>query len=158
MGASWAYLPFQFSDKLMLARTQDMFALWAVPEDTRPENQDSTEVQEEFFRNAHYLRMQGSTIETYVWMHYAQSLGYATGSLEDSYRFARDRLLPLDKDMGMLSLKHTPLFDLHYRPMVTPSQSWWEEIHTDFEGTTSHLRQIESAHWTIAQFFQNKVG
>jgi len=43
-------------------------------------------------------------------------------------------------------------------PMVVPSPEWWEEISIDFEGSASHLRQIKFTHWTVANFFQNKVG
>ena len=36
LGASWQYMPFHFSEKAMIARTEDMLALWSLPEDPRP--------------------------------------------------------------------------------------------------------------------------
>lgn len=156
LGASWTYIPFHFSDKFMVARAHDMKELWSLPElEDRPEDEAPTVT---LVSDHHFLELRRLSFESRLWGHYATRHGYPVETLEHAYKFARDRLIPLEPDLSMFSLKHLPLFNLKLINRLTPSIEWWEEMNTDWEGTVSHLNSLGHSHWTARDFMRNKVG
>lgn len=153
LGTSWAYIPFHFSEKVLISRTEDMVDLWKVPMDFRPASFFQMDHQ-----NTHFLEFRHVSYENYVWTHYARSLGYAADTLEDAYRFARDKLVPFDKDLDVVGLKHYSLFEARFRPMFSPPLSWWDEMNRDFDSTMDRLSEIAASDMTSADFFQNRLG
>lgn len=151
LGPSWAYLPFHFSDKLIVSRAEDMVQFWSMPFDERPASAFSVDP------SAHFLEFRDRTFEHYIWTHHARSMGYPTETLEDSYRFAHARLLPIDKDASMLSLRHFSLFDMRFQKRLTHSLESWEESMSDIETTAERMRQISASPRNIADLFRNNV-
>ncbi|WCM88964.1 WavE lipopolysaccharide synthesis family protein [Acidovorax sp. NCPPB 3576] len=156
--ASWAYMPFHFSDKLMIARAEDMAQLWSMPEDLRGAESFPASLADPAFLNMPFLDFRHLSYESSLWMHYAQTLGYPADTLEDAYRFARDRLMEIDSDTHMFSIKHVPLFNLKLRPMLEPSLGWWREMQGDFEGTLEQLRNVSASGMAMGDFFARRVG
>jgi hypothetical protein len=156
--ASWAYIPFHFSDKLMVCRTEDMVQLWSLPEDERGAESFPGALTESEFLKMNFLDFRHYSWEARLWSTYAKKIGYSAESLEDAYRFARDQLIELDSDLQMFSIKHIPLFNLKIRTMLVPSQDWWQEVHSDFDGALGHLRTISASGMTMADFLAKRVG
>lgn len=159
LAASWAYVPFHFSDKLMIGRTEDIAALWSLPEDPRGKADfPPPGLTDPRLLAQNFLDYRLISWESYLWSHHARRLGYAADTLEDAYRFARDRLLEVDSDTAMFSIKHVPMFNLKLRPMLEPSLEWWKEMNSDFEGTLDHLRRVSASGATLQDFFAKRVG
>ncbi|QHI97962.1 hypothetical protein GT347_08125 [Xylophilus rhododendri] len=159
LAASWAYVPFHFSDKLMLCRTEDMVALWSLPEDPRGKADfPPAGLTDPGLLGWNFLDYRHISWESRLWGSHARQLGYPADTLEDAYRFARDRLLELDSDSHMFSIKHVPMFNLKLRPMLEPTVEWWKEMQSDFDGTLDHLRQVSSSGMTLQDFFAKRVG
>lgn len=156
--ASWAYMPFHFSDKLMISRAEDMAELWSMPEDPRGAEDFPKSLADPAFLAMPFQEFRHLSYESSLWTSYARKLGYRADTLEDAYRFARDRLVEIDSDTHMFSIKHVPLFNLRLRPMLEPSIGWWHEMQRDFEGTLEHIRSVSSAEMTMADFFARRVG
>ncbi len=156
--ASWAYMPFHFSDKLMVCRAEDMAQLWSLPEDPRGPDDFPPSLSNSEFLGTPFLDFRHVSWESNLWSTYARKLGYATDTLEDAYRFARERLIEIDSDMRMFSIKHIPLFNLRLRPMLEPSREWWQEVYGDFDNAMEHVRSVSASGMTMADFFARRVG
>lgn len=156
--ASWAYVPFHFSDKLMIGRAEDVAALWDLPEDPRGADEFPVSLSDPTFLSMPFVDFRKVSFEALVWGSYARRLGYAADTLEDAYRFARDKLIELDTDTWMFSIKHVPLFNLKLQPMLTPSVGFWHEMQRDFDGTMEHIRSVSGSGMTMADFFARRPG
>jgi len=156
--ASWAYIPFHFSDKLMVCRTEDMAQLWSLPEDESSTEGFPRSLTDPDFLQKNFLELRKFSWESRLWTNYAEQLGYATDTLEDAYRFARDRLVEIDSDLQLFSIKHIHLFNLKFRPMLTPSLDWWQEMNQDFDGALEHLQRVSESGMSIADFFAKRIG
>jgi len=151
--AGWQYIPFHFSEKLMLARTEDMLQLWSVPEDERtgaqlpPSNPDG-----------HFQQLANRTAEAFIWKNYAKELGFPTDSLKDSYSFARLKLEAINPYLQWFSFKFIPVFSILRDTRMNFSEERWNEILHDIETSNEVAEDISRLDMTERDFWQRKIG
>lgn len=151
--AGWQYMPFHFSEKIMLGRTKDMLQLWTPPEDER----DHTEIPSVHSED-HFQKLNNRSGEVYIWKNYAQKLGFATDSLADSYHFARQNLQAINTHMQWLSFKFIPIFNIYKDTSMIFSEERWNEMLYNPEYSENLAREISSLNMTVRDFWQKKVG
>lgn len=66
----------------MIARTEDMLALWSLPEDPRPADWAADELSDrlELSPERHYQELSQYTFESALWRDYARRLGFPVES------------------------------------------------------------------------------
>lgn len=160
LGASWQHVPFHFSEKAMLSRTEDMLALWSQPEDSRLPNYADDVLSHTFELppDRHFQDLQHYTMESALWKGYAQHLGFPTETLTDSYRFARSRLLALEPHLSWLSLKFTPLFNLSLDTDYSFSPESWNRLFSDSEDAMQRAEAVSRLDMNSHDYWQRKVG
>lgn len=149
---SWRYVPFHFGDRLLIARPDDMAALWSTPEDTRPASDIDAKGDEP------YQNIRNAAFESYLWAYYARTLGYATDGLPESYRFAAERLVAIDDHANLLSIKHLPLFNFNLDTSVVGTPRWFDEMRGNLESALIDAREIDAEGFTVNDHFAFRVG
>ncbi|WP_343740671.1 WavE lipopolysaccharide synthesis family protein [Delftia tsuruhatensis] len=149
--SGWRHVPFHFSEKTMLARTEDMVRLWSVPEDRL------SEADIEHSAGMHFQKLADVTMESYLWKSYARSLGFAAETLKDSYRFAHDRLLPINSRLDWFSYKFIPLFNVKMASEMCFRQSDWDEMMQDQEFALQRASDISALDVSVREFWQRKI-
>jgi hypothetical protein len=135
----------------MLARTEDMVRLWSVPEDRL------SEADIEHSAGMHFQKLADVTMESYLWKSYARSLGFAAETLKDSYRFAHDRLLPINSRLDWFSYKFIPLFNVKMASEMCFRQSDWDEMMQDQEFALQRASDISALDVSVREFWQRKI-
>ncbi|HBO0857340.1 TPA: hypothetical protein RQ911_000724 [Pseudomonas aeruginosa] len=160
LGASWQYMPFHFSEKAMIARTEDMLALWSLPEDPRPADWAADELSDrlELSPERHYQELSQYTFESALWRDYARRLGFPVESLADSYRFAQARLLALEPYMSWYSLKFTALFNLERDTFYSFSAESWNRLFSDSDGALLRAEAASRLAMNSRDFWRGRVG
>lgn len=151
--AGWQYIPFHFSEKIMLARTKDMLQLWSVPEDGRVRAELPTSNPD-----GHFQQLANRTGESYIWRSYASSLGYPVHGLKDSYDFARKRLKALNPYLQWFSFKFIPMFSIYQDTRMNFSEERWDEILHDSEAADKLAESISRLDMSERDFWQRKIG
>jgi hypothetical protein len=154
LGASLKHIPFHFSDKYMIARTEDMLELWSLDEDPRTQAEVSATVRD----SDHFLNLHKGCWESRLWSSFAAKRGFATNDLSDSYRFAHSSLVPLEPDASMLSLKHLPMFNIQLDKGYQIDTEWWSNMQDDIDGTVEHAKLISNLNVTVSEYWRSKVG
>lgn len=138
----------------MLSRSEDMLALWSIPEDNRPSDDPSLHVSPDM----HYSQFVRLSNENYVWSSYAAILGIPNSTLEDSLNFMRAKLIPLEPELDTFSLKYIPLFSMEYDNNVIPDKQWWNSLINNFDHELDRSLAIFGSHSTISDHFTRKIG
>lgn len=149
--SGWRHVPFHFSEKTMLARTTDMLKLWSLEEDCL------SEADIEQSGDMHFHTLANVTMESYLWKSYARNLGFPAESLEDSYRFAHDRLLSLNSRLDWFSFKFIPLFNVKMDSDLCFKQSDWDEMMQDKEFALQRAREISALDVSVQDFWRRKI-
>lgn len=146
-------IPFHFTEKAMLSRTEDMCRLWGLEEDPRLAGHHDFDIAPD----DSFLKLRGVYPESALWMSYAQRLGYQTETLVHSYEFARDRLLALEPDLSWYSIKQITLFNMvRNDPVFSPAN--WTRLFTDFDEMCLRAETVSHSGLTINDLHQNRVG
>ncbi|WP_244665562.1 WavE lipopolysaccharide synthesis family protein [Xanthomonas phaseoli] len=153
-------IPFHFTEKTMLGRTQDMLALWSIPEDPRPANYADAEFSpmNELTPNRHFQEISQYTFESFLWENYARRLGFPSETLVDSYRFAQSRLLALEPHLSWSSLKFTPLFNVARDTSYGFSMDLWKRLFTDSDAVLEAAEAVSRLNLNSTDFWQGRVG
>jgi hypothetical protein len=151
-GASWRYVPFHFADRFLISRPDDMVALWSTPEDMRSASEIHAQGDEPF------QHIRNAAFECYLWAYYARTLNYATDGLADSFRFAAERLIAMDEQVSMLSIKHAPLFNFNINTGIVGTPRWYEEVRGNLENALLDAHEIDRAGFTVNDHFGLRIG
>lgn len=154
MGWSWKNVPFHISEAFMVARSEDMAALWNIDEDPRQENDPIINVSQD----EHHTELARSSNESYVWSNFAKNLNLPNSSIEDHLNFMRSKLIPLEPDLRTYSLKYIPIFSLDYENHLSPDRKWWDKLITDFDYTRHKAQEISRRNTNVNDHFSNKIG
>lgn len=148
------YIPFHFSEKLMMARAEDMLKLWSIPEDTRALTSLPKHNPQD-----HFQKISEKAAECYIWKNYARELGYPTKDLLDSYNFAREKLTPINNHLDWYSLKSLPIFNFQIDTKHNfSSVEQWIEIIKNSDLSKEIASEISSLRMTEEDFWKKKVG
>lgn len=150
--SSWKQIPFHFSERFLVSRTQDMCELWALPEDLR----GASEIQHR--TDEPYQQIQKAAVECLLWQSLARKWGEPARDLADGYRFAAKHLLPMDEYADVLSLKSVPLFNLTLNKGFVGTPAWWREVYADLPSAMRQAHEESAQDFTIAEFFSGRVG
>ncbi|MCS8639648.1 hypothetical protein N1F67_18970, partial [Pseudomonas aeruginosa] len=143
-----------------IARTEDMLALWSLPEDPRPADWAADELSDrlELSPERHYQELSQYTFESALWRDYARRLGFPVESLADSYRFAQARLLALEPYMSWYSLKFTALFNLERDTFYSFSAESWNRLFSDSDGALLRAEAASRLAMNSRDFWRGRVG
>ncbi|MFA1288081.1 hypothetical protein ACDJ03_09745 [Xanthomonas axonopodis pv. nakataecorchori] len=160
LAASWQHMPFHFSEKAMLGRTDDMVALWSTLEDPRPASYADDELSPtlELAPERHFQELSQYTFESSLWRDYARRLGFPTDTLADGYRFAQSRLLALEPHMSWSSLKFVPLFNVVRDTSYSFSMDSWNRLLTDPEAALEAAEAVSRLALNSTDFWQGRAG
>lgn len=150
--SSWKQMPFHFSERFLVARAQDMRALWSVPEDPR------TAAELDYQLHAHYQQLRKGAVESLLWESYARRLGEPCDDLADGYAFAARHLLPVDEYADVLTLKNIPLFNLTVNKGFVGTPDYWREVYADLPSALRQAREESAQNLSGAEFFAGRVG
>ena len=153
-GNGWKHIPFHFSDMLMIARSEDLLALWSCPEDLRPHDHPDFQLAP----GDGYQNIRRVAPESYIWECYAQSLGRQSKTLVDSYAFAKEFIVPLHDSFGHILMKYLPMFQINLDRGFHADLDWWSHIKNDFHVASRHARRLELSNFTVADFYKARVG
>jgi hypothetical protein len=154
MGWTMRNMPFQISEAFMVSRSEDMLALWSIPEDNRPSDDPSLHVSPDM----HYSQFVRLSNENYVWSSYAAILGIPNSTLEDSLNFMRAKLIPLEPELETFSLKYISLFSMEYDNNAIPDKQWWNNLINNFDHELDRSLAIFGSRSTIGDHFTRKIG
>jgi hypothetical protein len=160
LGAGFRNIPFLFTEKAMLGRTQDMLALWSMPEDPRPANyaDDEFSPMNELAPNRHFQQLSQYAFESSLWKNYARELGFPAETLVDSYRFAKSRLLALEPHVSWTSLKLVSLFNVARDNSYGFSMDLWNRLFTDTDAVLEAAEAVSRLELNSTDFWQGRVG
>ncbi len=160
LAGGWRNIPFHFTEKAMLGRTQDMLALWSMPEDPRPANyaDDELSPMNELAPNRHFQELSQYAFESSLWKDYARRLGFPAETLADSYRFAQSRLLALEPHLSWSSLKFVPLFNVARDNSYGFSMDLWNRLFTDSDAVLEAAEAVSRLDLNSTDFWQGRVG
>ncbi|WP_152987129.1 hypothetical protein [Stutzerimonas nitrititolerans] len=150
----WHHLPFMFNEKVMVGWTEDLLGFWSMAEDMRPnDHQDfCVEGQENF------LELRRAVPESLLWESYASRLDLPTKTLEDSYRFAREYILPLEPMLCGVSLKFAPLFSIYANRNFGSSIDDWERVALLSGLSLDYASSLDVLDMTVDDFWAHRVG
>ncbi|USJ00564.1 WavE lipopolysaccharide synthesis family protein [Xanthomonas prunicola] len=160
LGGGFRNIPFLFTEKAMLGRTQDMLALWSMPEDPRSANyaDDELSPMNELAPNRHFQQISQYAFESSLWKDYARRLGFPAKTLVDSYRFAQSRLLALEPHMSWTSLKLVSLFNVARDNSYGFSLDLWNRLFTDSDAVLEAAEAVSRLELNSTDFWQGRVG
>ncbi|PPU25984.1 WavE lipopolysaccharide synthesis family protein [Xanthomonas arboricola] len=160
LAAAWQHMPFHFTEKAMLGRTDDMLALWSMPEDPRPASYADEELSPmlELAPERHFQDLSHYTFESSLWKDYARRLGFPAETLVDSYRFAQARLLALEPHLSWSSLKFVPLFNVARDNSYGFSMDLWNRLFTDSDAVLEAAEAVSRLDLNSTDFWQGRVG
>ncbi|AVS75903.1 WavE lipopolysaccharide synthesis family protein [Paracidovorax cattleyae] len=150
--SSWKQIPFHFSERFLVSRTEDMCALWSLPEDMRGPDQIRHRTDE------HYQQIQKAAVECLLWQSLARQWNEPARDLADGYRFAANHLVPMDEYADVLSFKNIPLFNLTLNKGFVGTPDWWREVYADLPSAMRQADAESAQEFTIAEFFAGRVG
>lgn len=154
MGWSWKHVPFHISDAFMVARSEEMAALWSIDEDQRLDEDPGVLISPEM----HHLELARNTNECYVWSNFAKTLGAPTSTIEDYLNFMRKKLIPVDPDLRTYPLKYVPVFSLDFNGGLSPDKNWWNDLNHNFDYLKHKAQEISRFNFSINDHYSNRVG
>jgi hypothetical protein len=160
LAASWQHIPFHFSEKAMLARTEDMLALWSMAEDPRPANYADGELSPtlELAPQRHFQELSQYTFEASLWRDYARRLGVAADTLVDGYRFAQARLLALEPHLSWSSLKFVALFNVLRDTGYSFSMESWNRLISDGDAALERAEAVSQLQINSTDYWRGRAG
>ncbi|PPT97879.1 WavE lipopolysaccharide synthesis family protein [Xanthomonas arboricola] len=160
LAAAWQHMPFHFTEKAMLGRTEDMLALWSMPEDPRPASYADDELSPtlELAPGRHFQDLSHYTFESSLWRDYARRIGFPAETLVDSYGFAKSRLLALEPQLSWSSLKFVPLFNVARDTNYGFSLDLWNRLFTDTDAVLEAAEAVSRLGLNSTDFWQGRVG
>lgn len=150
------HIPFFFGEKLMMGSTKNLLDLWSMSESKDPPT-DWREVFPPPDRNRHFLAYRNSAVECDLWTKYAEARNYATNSLVESNKFARENLMPLDPHLNFCSIKWLPLINGNIQNGLDYNLEIWREL---IETPLSYDRRseaIEKSSINLGEFLGKKI-
>jgi len=160
LAASWQHMPFHFSEKAMLARTEDMLALWSMTEDPRPPSYADGELSPmlELAPQRHFQELSQYAFESLLWRDYARRQGFAAETLAEGYRFAQSRLLALEPHLSWSSLKFVPLFNVQRDTGYSFSMESWNRLFSDGDAALERADAVSRLDINSTDFWQGRAG
>ena len=150
----WHHLPFMFNEKVMVGRTQDLLEFWSMAEDVRPKDHQDFCIE----RQENFMRLRRAVPESLLWESYASRLGLPTKTLEDSYKFTREYVLPLEPMLFGMSLKFVPLFSIYANRNFGSSFEDWRRVTLLPERSLDYAGSLDSLDMTVDDFWAHRVG
>jgi len=150
----WHHLPFMFNEKVMVGRTEDLLSFWSMAEDTRPNDHKDFCVG----RQENFMGLRRAVPESLLWENYASRLDLPTETLEDSYKFAREFVLPLEPMLCGVSLKFVPLFSIYANRSFGSSFEDWKRAALSPGLSLDYASSLDSLDMTVDDFWAHKVG
>lgn len=151
--AAWKHIPFHFSEKIMLARTRDMLAVWGREEDKVPSNEIKSIINDD----SNFQKLGDITTESYIWKGFANQAGYPANSLLDGYNFARDKLIAINSKLDWISLKLLPMFNVSSKTGLSFSESEWNAMLGGDEDFLAEAKKISELDLSIRDYWNRKV-
>lgn len=154
--AGWTMrnIPFWISEAFMIARSEDMLALWDIEEDSRTGSEPIFRISPDM-PYSESIRLSN---EHYIWSGYAKRLGYANVSIEDSLNFMKDKLIPLEPEINTYFIKYFPLFSVEFDNCAIPDERWWNSIKKNFDYELRKSKNIYNGKYTLSDHFSRRIG
>lgn len=154
-GGWWHHLPFMFNEKAMVSRTQDMLNFWSMAEDSRPAEHPDFVIDAE---KQHFMELSKVVPEVWLWKNYAASLNVPNNTLEDSYNFMREYVLPIEPHIKNVSLKFIPLYNVVADTSFHASLDTWQKLASSHENAIEHARSLDTLEMNVRSFYQRRIG
>ncbi len=155
LGFAWKNVPFHFSDRLMVGHTESLLNAWSLNEFNYNSNFENFI---ENYGNLNLNAISNITSESLFWRNFATRLNYQSENLIDSYKFARDLLLPLDPLLTHKSIKLLSLFDLKFDNNLSFDTNSWDNLHKNFDDYVAHAKFIDENAFQLNDLLSKKIG
>lgn len=154
MGWSFKNIPFHISDAFMVARSEEMAAIWSVDEDQRRDDDPSVFYSLEM----HHQELARHTSESYIWSDFAKKLGHPNSTIEDHLNFMREKLIPVEPELRTYPLKYIPVFSLDFDGGIVLDKNWWNDLTYNFDYLKHKSQEISKSNSSIADHYAYKIG
>lgn len=152
---NWQNMPFMFSDRIMIGKTDVLLDAWSMDEFTHNSYWDDFFIKN---KDNDFLSLREMIPETLFWTCVARRLGYKVETLRDSFNFAKDRLVIIEPEISVRSIKWTYLFDVKYDNSISFNVESWDRIFHNMDEALSRANAIECRKFTVNDFLSNKIG